>query len=87
LLISTPAASISTQFEMEGVVTRVGHGGQAGFGKSLTGTTGITTTLSNRISGAEDESQPILIRATTQITGGAVVNEAKCDVLLIEFMP
>jgi hypothetical protein len=54
---------------------------------SLTGTTGITTTLSNRISGAEDETQPILIRATTQITGGAVVNEAKCDVLLIEFMP
>jgi hypothetical protein len=87
LLIATPAASISTQFEMEGVVTRVGHGGQAGFGKSFTGTTGVTTTLSNRISGAEDETQPILIRATTQVTGGAVVNEAKCDVLLIEFMP
>jgi hypothetical protein len=87
LLISTPAASISTQFEMEGVVTRVGHGGQAGFGKSLTGTSGTTTTLSNRISGAEDETQPILIRATTQVTGGAVVSEAKCDVLLVEFMP
>jgi hypothetical protein len=35
----------------------------------------------------QDETQPVVIRATTQVTGAAVVNEAKCDVLLIEFMP
>ena len=34
-----------------------------------------------------DETQPILIRATAQVTGAAVVNEAKCDVLLTEFAP
>lgn len=87
LLIATPAASLSTQFELEAVVTRIGHGGQAGFGKSFTGTVGMTTVLSNRISGALDETQPVIIRATTQVTGGAVVNEAKCDVLLVELLP
>jgi hypothetical protein len=87
MLIATPGASSSTQFEMEALVTRIGHGGQAGFGKSFTGTNAITTTLSNRISGMLDETRPIVIRATTQVTGAAVVNEAKCDVLMVELLP
>lgn len=87
LLIATPAASTSTQFEMEAVVTRIGRGGQAGFGKSFTGNDGTTTVLSHRISGAQDETQPIVVRATTQVASAGAVNEAKCDVLLVEFMP